>query len=184
MPGNVAVMFLGFEMGLEFAAEIGALEGTAMDELRIEGWKTLMNLGQQQHMVVAEEKPADMYMRALEQMMASGVVYLKNKTMPETMTLPGKFSPMAEHVGWYDEFYFYLLPEVAYGTVWQFYRTTGIVFPDSERGVRVKLQEQGLLQGQDGRTTYRLPLPDGSRPRVLRITRALEKTGPDGAREN
>lgn len=184
MPGNVAVMFLGFEMGLEFAAEVGALNAAEIDTLRNTGWQTLMHIGQQQHRVVEEEKPVDMYMRALEQMMASGVVYLRSLALPDAMTLPGKFSPMAEHVGWYDEQYYYLLPEVAYGAVWQFYKTSGVVFPDTERGVRVKLREQGLLHGQDGRATWRLRLLDGSQPRVLRVSRALETTGPEGAKEN
>jgi hypothetical protein len=81
----------------------------------------------------------------------------------------------AGFVGWYDDQYIYLLSKVTYRVVHKFYRDSGVVFPDSEHGVKVKLKEQGLLfpaeSEKRGGFMYQLPIED--RPRVLRITNFL-----------
>lgn len=81
----------------------------------------------------------------------------------------------AEFVGRYDDQYIYLFPKVAYRVVHKFYRDSGVVFPDTEHGVKVKLKEQGLLfpaeSEKRGGFMYQLPIDD--RPCVLRITNFL-----------
>ena len=81
----------------------------------------------------------------------------------------------AEFVGWYDDQYIYLFPKVAYHVVHKFYRDSGVVFPDTEHGVKVKLKEQGLLfpaeSEKRGGFMYQLPIDD--RPCALRITNFL-----------
>lgn len=55
------------------------------------------------------------------------------------------------------------------------YRDSGIVFADTEHGVKVKLKEQGMLfpaeSEKRGGSMYQLPIDE--RPRVLRITNFL-----------
>lgn len=76
-------------------------------------------------------------------------------------------------MGWYDDQYIYLLSKVALRVVHKFYRHSGVVFPDTEHGVKVK--EQGLLfpaeSEKRGGFMYQLPIDD--RPRVLQITNFL-----------
>ncbi|MDY6877343.1 MAG: CHC2 zinc finger domain-containing protein [Chloroflexota bacterium] len=176
MPGNVATMYLGMELGLEYAEVTGAIDGDTRVAMGETGWGVLLGIGEQQHQVVAEEKPVEMYISALEQMFAQGTVFLRHRERPKQR------AGTAELLGWYDEQYWYLLPKAAYNAVWQFYRCSGVVFPDSERGVRVKLLEQGVLrpQGGDGRHTYRLRVEEGM-PRVLRLVRPVaEGVGSSG----
>ena len=59
--------------------------------------------------------------------------------------------------------------------VHKLFRDSGVVFPDTEHGVKVKLKEQGLLfpaeSEKRGGFMYQLPIDD--RPCVLRITNFL-----------
>lgn len=177
MPANVAAMFLGAEMGLEYALHTGALDQAAHDRLRSDAWSTLLALGNRQNSMVVEEKPVEMYLAALEQMLAQGACYLRHKDAPDddARCLPVRRTPVAEFLGWYDEFFWYLLPKVSFGAVWRFYRSTGVAFPDTERGVREKLLEQKLLFPQGDRYSCRVRIGEDL-PRVLRITRATALT--------
>jgi len=179
MPANVACLFIGYEMGLNYAVTVGALSAPDAANLRTAGWQTLLTLAEKQNEMVVEEKPVELYLSAIEQMLSTGTIYLRHRERPDDLlsAWPVNRVPMSEHIGWYDEQYLYLLPKVAFGAVWRFYRSSGVVFPDNERGVREKLLEQKLLHPQGDsradRFTYRLPL-GADMPRVLRIFRPVE----------
>ena len=64
--------------------------------------------------------------------------------------------------------------KVAYRVVHKFCRDSGVAFPDTEHGVKVKLKEQGLLfPAESGREPFFYQLPIEGRPRVLRISNFL-----------
>jgi hypothetical protein len=155
---------------------VEAIDEDTLEAMLETGWHILLNIGEQQHQVVSEEKPVELYLGALEQMFAQGTIYLRHKDRPDMVEeiWPKHRTGTAEMLGWYDEYFWYLLPKAAYSAVWQFHRCSGIIFADSERGVRVKLLEEKILQPQGDRFTYRLRLGDDL-VRVLRISRvALE----------
>jgi hypothetical protein len=174
LPANTATMYVGWKMGLEYASAIGAVSTDEFETLKKLGWDVLIGLGARQNMIAAEEKPVDMYFRALEAMFASGGAFLRFKDAPED---DGRSWPSvavramhSDVLGWFDANYWYLIPEETFNAVCQFYRKAGTVFPDSERGLRSKLLEQKLLLPDGERFTYRLRLNgDDYRPRVLRI---------------
>ena len=175
-PANVATLFIGYELGIDYARSVGALTDAEHAAQRDAGWQTLLDLAAKQNAMVVEEKPVELYLTALEQMLAVGAVHLRHRATPdESLTVwPVNRTPQSEFLGWYDDYYYYLLPKVAFGAVWRFYRAAGVVFPDTERGVREKLLEQHLLfpqpDGRSDRYTYRLSL-GADQPRVLRIAR-------------
>jgi hypothetical protein len=176
MPANVAALFIGYELGLDYALAAGALAPADHAALRQTGWRTLLELAEKQNLMVVEEKPVELYLTALEQMLAVGAIYLRHRDRPDepNAVWPITRTPQSEFLGWYDDFYYYLLPKIAFGAVWRFYRAAGVVYPDTERGVREKLLEQHLLfpqpDARSDRYTYRLPL-GAEMPRVLRIAR-------------
>lgn len=175
MPQTVATMFVGWELGLEFAQVAGALGERDVEGLREIGWRILLGIGEAQHRIVAEENPVDMYLEALTQMLAMGTVYLRHRVYCEDSAKdwPSKRTFPCEFLGWYDSNFLYLIPRAAYNAVTAFYRAGGTAFPDSERGLRVKLEEQGLLvrQGMGERSTAVLRI-GGEAVRVLRVARA------------
>ena len=172
LPANIATLYIGFKMGVQYAQSVGALnEEDALVSLKL-GWDVLMGLGGRQQEVSVEEKPVEMYFAALEQMFAQGICYLRHKDAPEDdgRAWPSVATRTAtcEFMGWYDDRYWYLLPRVAFNAVYKFYKTAGTVFPDTERGVRVKLLEKKLLFPQTDRFTCVLRVGEGT-VRVLRV---------------
>jgi hypothetical protein len=188
LPANVAVVFLGFEMGLEYAKAIGVLNEEQFEALRDECWDLLLNIGNQQHQVVVEAQPVDMYMSALQQMLAQGTAYLRHRdggTAPDWPPVERR-TASAAFLGWYDAKYLYLIPDTSFSTIWQFYRAGGVVFPDSERGLRAKLRERGMLhtnESEGNKGTWLFRTADGV-VRVLRIVRPLEEENTDTPHEN
>ncbi len=177
MPGNIAEMFIGFEMGMEYAVHVGATTAEAADEMLTTAWETLLAIGAKQHEAVIEENPVDMYVGAIQQMLATGACYLRSRTMPDSQALVLPASAGAgplqadKMIGWYDDKFYYLLPKAAYNAVFGFYRDGGIVFPDTERGVRAKLKERGLSITSQGRLAYQVSI-GGALMNVLCIGRA------------
>lgn len=178
MPGNVAALFLGWEVFLQYSQHLGVVEQP--EALREFGWSVLLALGDAQQGAVQDEDPVTMYIRALQQLLAQGAIYTRSREHPDFVDHnnppPAKCAVGAEFVGWYDQDYLYLLPGVAFRIVNQFYRGSGVVFPDTEHGLKTKLREQSLLfpTENDRRGGYLYQLPLDNRPWVLRITNFLD----------
>lgn len=182
LPMNIATLFIGCKVGLEYAQHIGALNEEEALTLMNVAWRVLISLGERQQEVAVEEKPVDMYFNALEQVFAQGIAFLRHKDAPEddSRAWPGVAirTVNSEFLGWYDDKYWYLLPMAAFNAVYRFYKTSGTVFPDTERGVRVKLLEQKRLFPNKDRYTYQLRLSTDSKARVLRVGRPNLESAP------
>jgi len=178
MPANVASLFVGWDMFVSYAQQLGVLD-CDYDGLRDLGWQMLVELGDAQQVTAQDEKPVMMYLDALSQLVAQGSVYLRHREYPE---MPDKMLPKgadrevgAEFLGWYDEQYLYLLSGPTFKTIVQFYRNSGVVFNDTERGIKVKLREEGLLHPAERPTgnTFLYQMGLSTRPWVLRITNTI-----------
>ncbi|MFH1602909.1 MAG: DUF927 domain-containing protein [Pseudomonadota bacterium] len=179
MPGNVGTMFVGWDLFLEYAAQAGALDDERADALREEGWAALLEIGEYQHSMVREENPVEIFITSLQQLFAQGQVYLRHKDSessdtPDQNCWPRSRAVQCELLGWYDELYWYLLPQSAFNAVAQFCRRGGTLFPDASWGLRAKLAETNILLKQGERFTYRMPFTDSSKPRVWRIQRPTD----------
>jgi hypothetical protein len=183
LPMNIATLFIGCKIGLDYAQVVGALNEEEVLALLNVAWRVLIGLGERQREVAVEEKPVDLYFNALEQLFAQGIAFLRHKDAPEddNRAWPGVAirALNSEFLGWYDDKYWYLLPTVAFNAVYQFYKTSGTIFPDTERGVRVKMLEQNRLFPNKDRFTCRLRI-GASQPiaRVLRVAIPAEEISP------
>lgn len=192
MPMNVASLFVGWELGLQYAKTSGALDAEQYEDFRQLGWDVLISLGEAQMSVAQEEKPVELYLSAIEQLLATGSVYLKHRHHPDIAEryYPTERMSNAEMIGWYgndeadssgyrDSRYWYLIPGATFKAVVSFYRGSGVVFPDTARGIKVKLLEQRLLLPSPGRGYDYQIKPDW--PRVLRVIRPGSES-PEGVK--
>ena len=104
-----------------------------------------------------------MYFSALDNMLVQGSCYIRSRKHPEAESLvqPKLRTANSMLLGWYDDQNWYLLPQIAYQLVYQFYRASGVLFPDSDTGVRTKLHERGLIAvTSHNRHTYQLRIGD------------------------
>lgn len=186
-PGNTAKLFLGFEMGVEFAVEVGAISRQDGDDLLSSGLATLIEIGSVQDFTTAEEDPVTLYMTAIQQMIDQGTCYLRNKDKPgeDGLIIPEMLRPRPSisypstmervtlpqegFLGWYDDQYYYLMADAAYNAVCQFYKRRSQLFPDSARGIKSKLKEKGISQPSAAGQRLEYQMGDGRR--VLRLAR-------------
>ena len=72
---NVATLFIGWEMGLQYARHIGVIDAQEYEGRRAMGWDMLVRLGEKQRVVGEDEKPVELYMNAITEMLAQGSAY-------------------------------------------------------------------------------------------------------------
>ena len=175
-PMNVSTLYIGWEMAMRYAHDLGVLDATGLTEWLDYGWQVLTAVGNEQDVYInREEDPIKMYFEAIDQMLLQGTIYLRHRTdhTNAAMDKPtiGERIANAAFIGWYDKKYWYLLDIPAFNAVRTFHRTGGTTFPDSTRGIKTKMLEQGLLL-PDPSDRYRHRLTIGNdQPRVLRIKR-------------
>ncbi len=165
LPNALAMLYLGFDLGLQYAVEVGALSEEEANGWRNAGWTALTASAEAHSRQVAAESPTGLYFEALEELLAQRKVRLKSV---QGGSIVG--SEEGEHIGWYDDDHIYLLPRVAYKAVNDLLRGTGRDFPLDERALRKYLAEEGYLERQGERYTVLKRTPAGRR-HVLKIRR-------------
>jgi hypothetical protein len=181
-PENAALLMLGIENMLEYAASIGADIDVA--KLRGEAWEALLATGQEQDRHQRDEQPPERFMTLLRGLLSSGRAHIRNAESdyaPDSARLLGwtesEFNekivlrPGGHSIGWIDESEenLFLDPNATYAEIQQFARIQGQPLPLTQGALWKHLREAGLLEpGEEGRHTVKKSI-NGHRPRVLHL---------------
>jgi hypothetical protein len=167
IPETVAALYLGFDLGITHALDVGVLTETEAEEWRTRGWAAIKTCAVDQARRVERQKPTEFFFNTLADLLALGRVYLEDRNSGARL---GGQAPQLERVGWFDHTYIYLIP-AARNRVARFLRDEGVRFPLDERSLRKHLHEEGfLVRESDNRYTARIW--DGERQhRVLKLRR-------------
>ncbi len=169
LPEAVAHLYLGLDLGLRFAQEIGAVRGVDADAIRDEGWRVFISGAERTGRLVGEADPAQTFLAILTTALAQGRAALAadRKTQLDAVMTPGS-SP----VGWMDDVYVYLLPEAARQIVVRTLRDEGLDLGASARMLNEALVRlDAVVPGDDGRPEVVVRCGGPSR-RVLRVRHA------------
>ena len=127
----------------------------------------------------AADEVVRMYLTAVDELLKAGTVYLQNRWYRKLaeMEYPQRAnrSPEALLIGGYGNDsqdgepyatcrYLYLIPDVTFKAVDDYYRTKGLVFCETAKGIKARLRESGLL------------LPSANRPYDYMLASDLPKT--------
>jgi DNA primase len=170
LPETVASLMLGWEMGLTYALSIDALQPDEFKQLKEQGWQALLASCKSMMGRALEEKPEEMFVNTLSELLAQGKVYLREKNKAGYNL--GGVEERAEMLGWFDEKQLYLLPEATYSKIARHYREQGSLFPVRQQTLRKGLKEAGWLLDQSGRST-RVERLDGKMQRVMVMRREV-----------
>jgi 5S rRNA maturation endonuclease (ribonuclease M5) len=158
----LAQLRCAFELLLEFAEKVGAIESQRGDELRGLASRTLRGIGEAQGTVLKDLEPAERFMSILGTLLEQRRVRLIERGTAAR-------SDDAETVGWYDDDFAYLLPEAARRRVATFLRESGEAWSYSAHALNKALVRKGIvLPGPDARPEMQVRVGDGRR-RVLRV---------------
>jgi 5S rRNA maturation endonuclease (ribonuclease M5) len=160
-----------FELLLEFAEHVGAVDTARAAELRASARQTLWKIGETQGTVLRDLEPAERFITVLGTLLEQRRVRLVEKGN----------SPRAddvEAVGWFDQDFAYLLPEAARRRVATFLRESGEAWSHSAHALHKALVRKGIVvPGPDGRPEMQVRVGDGKR-RVLRVRLSALRGGP------
>jgi hypothetical protein len=178
----VAHQFIGLEMGVAFAAKVGAIDEEGAQGLLSQGWDTFVTLAKDHAKTLQEERPTRVFIGALHEALVSGRAWLADRS--DGKVASGASGPGAVKIGWVDREGIYLLPDTAFALAADRLRHRGGVAV-SERSLRsMLLKDNLLLRGEEERLTTKKRC-EGTSTSVLWLCRdALgELPGPSFGRE-
>jgi len=165
-PGIVADLALGLRYFLLFAHDAGALSDGEAERLWLRGWAALGKAAAVQGQLQVDEEPTRRFSELLSAAKVSGRAHVADPEgdKPED---PGgwgwrsaavgtgdyervEWRPLGERVGWVERDNLYLLPEAAYAAVQKQGRDSGEPLTVTERTLRKRLHERGLLLSVEG----------------------------------
>jgi len=160
-----------FDLLLEFAEHVGAVDGARVAELRASARQTLWRIGEAQGNVLRDLEPVERFVTVLGTLLEQRRIRLVEKgTSPRADDV--------EAIGWYDQDYAYLLPEAARRRVATFLRESGETWSHSAHALHKALVRKGVVvPGTDGRPEMQVRVGDGKR-RVLRLRLSALRGGP------
>ena len=167
LPEAVAHLYLGFDLGLACAQELGACSEAEGDELRAKAWATLTALSTAQGALIVSEKPTHRFLRVVATLVAQGRAVLLDREPGD-----GPVPYRADLLGWQDTEGLYLLPEAAWHAVTKFCRESGEPFPLREVRLRHDLEQEGIAETEPGRRTTTVRVAGKTR-RVIQISRLV-----------
>lgn len=165
MPEALAHLWIGIDVGLTYAREVGACDSVEEEEFRARSWEALVARARIQERLVEEERPSRRFLEIL------GTVLTQRRATLFPKDNPGEgIRPETPLIGWQDDEFLYLLPDAAFQIVARFARETGEPFPVRANRLRQDLVSEGIAQPDPGRTTATVRL-GGRVRRVLRLQR-------------
>ena len=177
-----AWLYIGFSMMLQYMQSINACNAEVAEELMADAQRIFAYLIGDQNALIVQERPADIFIEVLQELFVTGKVHV-DKISSRVGDNPYSIS-YGEHIGWYDDDYFYLLPELTYNTVNRFLAERKQTISVSPRVLWKHLDEANLLyteRGSDNRV-QRCPkrvIPKkknspnkDDRPRLLHLIRS------------
>jgi hypothetical protein len=207
-PGIAADLALGLRHSLLFAHDAGALSADEAERLWLRGWAALGEAAAVQGQLQVAADPTRRFSELLSAAIASGRAHVADPEGDEPEA-PGawgwrratvgtgdhereEWRPLGERVGWVEGDDLYLLPEAAYAAVQKQGRDSGEPLTVTERTLRKRLHERGLLLSVEGsRPTFAVRRTLGGRRRgVLHLStgflspHANQPDQPDHGAEN
>lgn len=177
-----AWLYIGYRMMLQYMNYVQAISKEDVASMSNQFDGILVELITKQNSLLNQEQPADIFIRALSELLATDKVSVENIDKSHNNFNLGSMN--GEKIGYRDETYYYLHPETTYNIVSQFLSKRGEILPVKERMLWRHLDEAGLILVEvesDGRLhrTLKKSIPNNGkecRPRLLHLRRdAIDK---------
>jgi|GEM_PF-1629675 len=111
---TIATLYTGIHLGTQYAMECQAIDAVLAQDIRDNGWYTLVQLSAKHSTTVNDERPGNRFLEGLKTIYSQGwMVFLPiDSEPPDKTVLPPRFK-----AGWFDDEYFYLIPGIVFAQV-------------------------------------------------------------------
>ncbi|MEG1515882.1 MAG: hypothetical protein RSD95_13415 [Clostridia bacterium] len=150
-PEAVAHLMLGYQMMIEYMADIGVYgEDTAQSAIT-RAWRIVTENSKKQRDEARDERPGQLFLSALGEMIAAKTAVLGDLASAE------KAAPAvaAKFIGYRDAQNYYFLPDLSYALVSEMFTRQGRAFPLSKNGLYKQMRGDGLIlyDHENGKST-------------------------------
>ena len=168
-PEAVACILIGYNMMTSYMVNIGAITTAQRQEMGAEALRILTDASRKQSREMESEKPTRIFLDTIGEMLASRKVWIKDLVIVDEKT-KNEPMPMDDMIGYRDNQYYYLLPNVAFAAVSAMCRKEGHEFPVSLKALYKHLVADKVVTGlKDGESPARPKNIGGKTVRTLRI---------------
>lgn len=155
-PEAVASILIGYTMMLKYFVSIGIFDARAAEQMAIQARRQLLAASKRQGAVMEAEKPSRIFLDSLSEMISSGRVAIRDLNADK---IADGF-PTEKMIGYMDQNYYYLLPNVTFGAVSSLCREQGVEFPVSLKALYKHLKTDGILPRGEEENPTRLKRMD------------------------
>ena len=138
-PESLACLLIGSSMMLYYMRDIGVLDGTTAARMMQDAQRILVEATRRQARDMQSQKPSVIFLTSINELLASREAAVCDLTAP----IDQQREP--EHmIGYMDNQYYYLLPNVAFSAVSELCRKQETRFPVTLKGLYKHLKEDGI----------------------------------------
>ncbi|KYN75803.1 hypothetical protein A0J52_17680 [Clostridium sporogenes] len=163
-----AVWFLryAYHLYLMYGLELGVIDDNQLNQRLNLATNIFMKIAINQEIDMKTEDPLFMYLKALNELIISNKIFLCKK---------GNSNNTIKKFGWYDDEYYYLLPEITYNEVCNFWKKRNKNFPLTLKKLHNLLYANGIIDIDEGsnRKCVKVTMSKHERPRVLKINKMI-----------
>ena len=162
----VAHLMLGWEMMLVYGYTLNEITQEQMQAELEKAWGYLIASGEQQAKEAQEVSPENAFLDCVRELLKSKRAYVKDLSAnaePGPSGGPGM-------IGYRDEQFYMLMPDLCYMAVCETYTRQGVMFPLSKRGILRALKEADVSE-TDGEGVTKMKWIAGASQRLLWIRR-------------
>ena len=138
-PESVACLLIGYSMMLYYMRDIGVMSGQEAAKMMAQAQTILVEATRRQAQDMRSQKPSTIFLTSINELLASKEAGVCDLTAP----IDQQRDP--EHmIGYMDNQYYYLLPNVAFSAVSELCRKQETRFPVTLKGLYKHLKEDGI----------------------------------------
>lgn len=142
-PEAIAHIMIGYEHMLRYLRDVGAITTEEAVKLSAHAWEVVTQASKQQSDEMRAEKPSRVFLTAIGELLVSRAAGVRDLTIPSGE--PGHASTPREMIGYMDDAFYYLLPNVAYRAVAKLCNEQGQAFPLTAKMLYKQMREDGIL---------------------------------------
>lgn len=170
LPEQVAFLQFALESVLSWIVDKGVMTNDEATKLSREGWNIFIELCTEQSQRIQSEDPVEKFFEILRTLITQNKVKTKNKN---TFNEDSDNEHNIELIGYYDDEYFYFLPQGVWHTVQKYCIAEGIHFPFKRDTFYKMLKEKKILKTSDNQTS--IPKYIGAERDTIRVLMIAKK---------
>lgn len=166
---TIACLLIGIYYFAEYAVSVGLLDVNSGKQFITNAETVFAKSSESQMKTQAEEKPTTIFLSTLNELLAS-----KKKATEDTNGKADDAPSVDRRIGYHDEQYYYLFPDIAFNAVCDVLKGNGTSFPVSKNRLLDDLAKAGLIATQSGRNTVKKRILGSNMRFIFLVKSALD----------